>query len=89
MTATTLTQAIHLSLIDFAVGFVAAVTLSLLLWLIASAQKHGPKRVRPERAEPVDFDGEIRVHDRTRRGPEALAGPESRDRLLMTGRRPS
>jgi hypothetical protein len=38
-------------------------------------------------AEPVDLSEEIKVHDRARRGPERVAGPESRERLPFSGRR--
>ena len=80
-----MTDAIHLALGDLAVGLIVAVVLSCLLWLIASAQKDGPQRVRLPREEPVDLEEEIRSY-RQRKDAEFFAGPEGRERL-PSGRR--
>jgi hypothetical protein len=40
-----------------------------------------------EPVDPIDFGGEIAVHDKSRRGPERLAGPEDRPRLPFGGGR--
>jgi hypothetical protein len=82
-----LVEAILLTLQDLGIGLFVVVLIGGLVSLIAHAQKDLPERVRPEPVEPVDFGEEIRVYDRSRRGPEVLAGPEDRDRLPMTGRR--
>lgn len=45
------------------------------------------RRMQRPPADPIDFSREYRVRDKTRRGPEDLAGPEDRERLPMSGRR--
>lgn len=58
------------------------------LWVEHKERQAEEEEHRAERLAPVDFAEEIRVHDRSRRGPERVAGPESRtDRLPFSGRR--
>lgn len=87
MSAGILLHALALTFGEVLFGLVLVSLIAGLLFLIARAQKDGPERKRPVPVDPVDFSEEIRVFDKTRRGPEVLAGPEGRERLALTGRR--
>ena len=63
-------EALQLTALDLAMGGVFALAIGLIAWIIVTS-KPAPPRPRPARVEPVDFAGEIRVKDRTRRGPAA------------------
>lgn len=65
----------------------AALLIATALLLIAVAIwdcRRTFKRVdeaRPRHVEPIDFAGEIRVRDRTRRGPEPVDHPSGKQRV--------
>jgi hypothetical protein len=73
----------------FVVGILLASLFYGLARLAGKAYENSLRRERerPKRFEEIDFSGEIRVIGGGRRGPERIAGPESRtDRLPYTGR---
>lgn len=58
--------------------------LLLLIGLAVHRQRNRPEeRIESAPAEVIDFKAALAVRDRTRRGPAAIAGPPSRDRLPL------
>ncbi|HET7443289.1 MAG TPA: hypothetical protein VFJ57_01380 [Solirubrobacterales bacterium] len=50
--------------------FAGAILLVLVFAVLAAPDAASADRPRPDRAEAMDFARELRVRDRTRRGPE-------------------
>lgn len=83
-----LTQAFSASLSTFLLGLSIACFIGAVAAVLSEAHKEsrGPQRERPEPVEPMDFAGEIRVRDRSRRGPQPIDHPAGKERLGV-GRR--
>ena len=69
-------QALAHTATSFPVGLLLAAVLYGLARLGGRAYENSlrPERERPAPFEPMDFSEEIRVHDRTRRGPSPKVG---------------
>lgn len=64
---------------DLILGLALAIAFAIGIFLVRSEDKHKlPERLPHTPVEPVDFAREIRVTDRTRRGPERYVGGKTR-----------